>query len=234
MRVFRKLGALLAVLALVAVGCGSDETSTDKQAESSIGCDYLPTDSPAAREVKLPGTDLPEELPEAVVLTTNVGDLTITLDAEAAPCTVNSFVSLAKQDYFSDTSCHRLTTSGIFVLQCGDPTGTGAGGPGYRFADELHNDDDRLQPCQPSGGGTVCTYAGATVAMANAGPDTNGSQFFLVYDDSPLAPNYTVFGHLDAAGFQVVQQVADEGVRGGSADGPPAQGVTITGTTLLK
>src|SRR5690606_21777336 len=95
---------------------------------------------------------------------TSAGDLAVSLDADAAPCTVNSFLSLAQQGYFDETPCHRLTTSGIFVLQCGDPTGTGTGGPGYEFPDELTGSE---------------TYPAGTLAMANAGPDTNGSQFFV-------------------------------------------------------
>ncbi|MET0295928.1 MAG: peptidylprolyl isomerase, partial [Microbacterium sp.] len=133
------------------------------------------------------------------------------------PCTVESFVSLAQQQYFSNTECHRLTTSGIFVLQCGDPTGTGRGGPGYRFDDELDGGE---------------TYPAGTVAMANAGPGTNGSQFFLVYEDTPLPPSYTVFGQLSSEGLEVVQTIAADGVEGGADDGAPATAVTITGVSL--
>ena len=111
---------------------------------------------------------------------------------------MNSFLSLARQGYFDDTTCHRLTTAGIYVLQCGDPTATGMGGPGYAFADELLDGDSRIEPChsQDLGQGPVdvCTYGAGTVAMANSGPNTNGSQFFLVYKSSPLPAAYTVFG----------------------------------------
>ena len=110
------------------------------------------------------------------------GDVTITMDRAKAPCTVNSFVSLAGQGYFDQTRCHRLADSGIFILQCGDPTGTGQGGPGYQFANETDGTE---------------SYTRGVVAMANAGPGTNGSQFFLVWDDSTSldrVPNYTIFG----------------------------------------
>ena len=96
------------------------------------------------------------------------------------------------QGYFEGTRCHRLTTEGIFVLQCGDPSATGMGGPGYSFADELSGTEQ---------------YSAGTVAMANAGPNTNGSQFFIVFQDSMLPPAYTVFGHLDAASLKVVQKI---------------------------
>src|SRR5947209_6377383 len=103
----------------------------------------------------------------------------IFLDTAAAPCTVNNFRSLIARHFYDNTPCHRLTTQGIYVLQCGDPSGKGTGGPGYTFADE------NLKGAK---------YPRGTVAMANSGPGTNGSQFFLVYKDTQLDPNYTPFG----------------------------------------
>ena len=97
------------------------------------------------------------------------GDVTITMDRSKAPCTVNSFVSLADQGFYDKTDCHRLADTGIFFLQCGDPTGTGDGGPGYQFANETDGNEK---------------YRRGVVAMANAGPNTNGSQFMLFWDDS--------------------------------------------------
>ena len=110
-------------------------------------------------------------------------------------------MSLAEQGYFDATPCHRLTTQGIFVLQCGDPTGTGTGGPGYSFDDELSGDE---------------TYPAGTLAMANAGPNTNGSQFFIVYEDTQLPPAYAVFGTVDEAGIKIVQEVAEKGTDTGA------------------
>ncbi len=113
-----------------------------------------------------------------------------------ATCTVNSFVYLAGKKYFNNTHCHRLTTvSPLYVLQCGDPTGTGSGGPGYKFNDE------NLAGAK---------YTQGTVAMANSGPDTNGSQFFLVYKNSTLAANYTPFGTV-VKGLGIIQNVAKAG-----------------------
>jgi peptidyl-prolyl cis-trans isomerase B (cyclophilin B) len=173
--------------------------------------------------------------PTRATIATNRGTVQVTLEADKAPCTVNSFLSLADQGYFDGTSCHRLTTAGIYVLQCGDPTGTGTGGPGYTFPDEVVPNDPRVQPCHSMdtsmGKQDICTYPAGTVAMANAGADTNGSQFFLVYKDSPLPNAYTVFGRMDASGLSVVQQVAKAGISNKSlaqGDGPPAQAVTIT------
>jgi peptidyl-prolyl cis-trans isomerase B (cyclophilin B) len=144
---------------------------------------------------------------------------------------VNSLVSLAKQGYFDRTPCHRLSTQGYFVLQCGDPTGTGRGGPGYSFADELVDNDPRLQPCGVEAGQDYCTYNAGTVAMANAGADTNGSQFFLVYGNSKFPPDYTVLGNMDAAGLKVVKEIAAAGVGTangiGPGDGAPKDPVII-------
>ena len=151
-------------------------------------------------------------------LETTCGTVDIALQAGRAPRTVNSFVFLSDQKYFDHTQCHRLTTSGIFVLQCGDPSATGTGGPGYQFPNE--NLDG-------------ATYPAGTVAMANAGPDTNGSQFFLVYKDSQLPPNYTPFGKI-TNGTDVLDRVAQAGVADGSSDGRPSADVVLNSVTTTK
>jgi peptidyl-prolyl cis-trans isomerase B (cyclophilin B) len=141
-----------------------------------------------------------------VVIGTNRGPITLELDATNAPCTVESFLTLAADGYFTDSACHRVTTRLIFVLQCGDPTATGSGSPGYSF------DDENL----PAPGGTP--YPRGTLAIANAGPDTNGAQFFMVYRDSPIDPNYPVFGRV-TGGLEIVEQIAAGGAP--SNDGFP-------------
>ncbi|MFC6344959.1 peptidylprolyl isomerase, partial [Nocardioides hankookensis] len=163
----------------------------------------------------------------AATIATSAGDIKAELDADAAPCTVHSFVSLAKQGYFDATSCHRLTTAGILVLQCGDPTGTGSGGPGYTFDDEL----DAMPKADADG---TIAYPAGTLAMANAGPSTNGSQFFIVYGDTRLPPAYTIFGQVDDAGVALVQKVADAGTddANGPGDGHPTTPVDITKVTV--
>ncbi|WP_402839561.1 peptidylprolyl isomerase [Microbacterium sp. GXS0129] len=195
----------------------NDSASASAAATPSGTCSYPASGTPA-KPASAPSSE--PELAKTATLTTSAGEITITLDGDKTPCTVNSFVSLITQGYFADTKCHRLTTQGIFVLQCGDPSGTGAGGPGYSFADETSPD---------------MSYPTGTVAMANAGPDTNGSQFFLVYDDSTgLPPDYTVFGHMDEASVAVVQAIAAKGVAGGRQDGAPAETVTITSATTAQ
>jgi peptidyl-prolyl cis-trans isomerase B (cyclophilin B) len=153
-------------------------------------------------------------------LQTSAGTIPLTLDRSLAPCAVQSFLSLTEQGYFNDTPCHRLTTGqGLQVLQCGDPSGTGTGGPGYSFADETYPE---------------LTYGRGYLAMANSGPNTNGSQFFLVYGDAQLPPDYTVFGTVSDEGLRVIDQVARAGTQGSAPDGPPAPPVTITTATITN
>jgi len=178
-------------------------------------CTYTPS-PPASRKVGLPPAKPDLKAAYQATIKTNRGDIVINLLNSKAPCTVNSFVHLASKSYFSNTNCHRLVTSGIFVLQCGDPTGTGSGGPGYRFADENL---------------AGATYPAATVAMANAGPGTNGSQFFLVYKNTKLQPNYTPFGTI-VAGLNVIQKVAAAGAD--SKTGHPKEKVVIESVTIKK
>jgi peptidyl-prolyl cis-trans isomerase B (cyclophilin B) len=225
-----RLASLAVVpLLLLAAACGSDDGASDATGTSPGACSYHDSGPPAAKKVKLPPGDLPGDTPDMLTFGTSAGDIRVTLEPEQAPCAVNSLVSLADQGYFDDTHCHRLTTQGAFVLQCGDPSGTGRGGPGYTFADELVQNDPRLQPCGTEGGQQYCTYNVGTVAMANAGPDTNGSQFFLVYGNSRFPPDYTVLGHMDAAGLKVVKDIAAKGTDPSSpGDGPPSEPVTIT------
>lgn len=164
-----------------------------------------------------------------MALTTGHGAVSIAMDAAKTPRTVNSFKHLADKKYFDNTKCHRLTTKGIFVLQCGDPKGDGSGDPGYTIPDE-----NLGALGKPGADGTV-TFKAGTVAMANTmQPNTGGSQFFLVYKDTKLPPQFTPFGTMDAAGLKVVQDVAKGGVEGGATDGAPKKAVTIEKATVSK
>jgi cyclophilin family peptidyl-prolyl cis-trans isomerase len=134
-------------------------------------------------------------------ITTNVGEVTVELDQEQAPNTVNSFVFLARNNYFDDTVCHRVIQG--LVTQCGDPTATGQGGPGYDFADEL-----------PTAG----EYSIGSLAMANSGPDTNGSQFFIISGErgAELPPAYSLFGAVAESDLGVVAELDARGSLDGS------------------
>jgi peptidyl-prolyl cis-trans isomerase B (cyclophilin B) len=152
------------------------------------------------------------------VLSLNGQAIGLTLDRAAAPCAVNSFISLATQGFFDNTACHRLgNVPGRFqMLQCGDPTGTGAGSPGYRFAEELTSKE---------------TYPAGTLAMARTSqPSSQGSQFFLVFGDTQLKPDYTVFGKIDTAGLKVLNTLAAAGTDDteGSGVGKPLAPAQIT------
>lgn len=178
--------APLLLMSLLSACGGSDEPSAS-------GCVYRETSEPGTKAT------LPPSEPKSVTeltISTNRGDIKATLLPDKAPCTVSSFASLAEQGFYDGTKCHRVIAG--FVLQCGDPTATGTGGPGYQFDDELDGTE---------------TYPAGTLAMANSGPgsNTNGSQFFIVLPGAELDPDYTVFGSVDAAGLAIVEQIASEG-----------------------
>ncbi|QES51040.1 peptidylprolyl isomerase [Streptomyces venezuelae] len=220
------IGAAIAVVVatlvgLIVGGVFDGKDSTEPSAEST------PSAAPTPKQSPSPAMAIDQKAKYTFSLKTNEGEIKIDMDAAKTPQTVNSFKSLADKGYFNSTKCHRLTTEGIFVLQCGDPEGTGMGGPGYTIADE---NLDALG--KPNAQGQVI-YPAGTVAMANTGqPGSGGSQFFLVYKDSPLAPSYTPFGKLDPAGLKIVQDVAKEGtVDGGIA---PKKGVTIEKATVTQ
>ncbi|MCU1679353.1 MAG: ppiB [Amycolatopsis sp.] len=190
-----------------------------------VNCQYpADTQTPAPKHATAPADGRLSSTGTVVVtLRTSAGDIPLALDRALAPCTVNSFLGLAQQSFYTGTSCHRLGTSSLQMLQCGDPAGNGSGGPGYSYADEVFPE---------------LAYGRGILAMANAGPDTNGSQFFLVYGDAPLPPSYTVFGTISDQGLQVLDKVARGGIDPAAAEssqdgtGKPAIPVTFSGVTV--
>lgn len=195
-------------------------------------CQYPAGSQKASKAVDAPKTGKVPTDPAtiSVSMSTDQGNIGLVLSNAEAPCTVNSFASLAQKGFFNDTICHRLTTApSLGVLQCGDPAGTGNGGPGYTFANEYpSNQYPKNDPALQN----PVLYPRGTLAMANAGADTNGSQFFLVYKDSQLPPGYTVFGTIDATGLATLDKIAQGGVAGGSADGRPATEVKVKSVLL--
>ncbi|WIM69859.1 peptidylprolyl isomerase [Corynebacterium suedekumii] len=192
----------------------------------TVTCEY-PEAGEASRDAGTPPTEnIPTTGTLNVTLATNQGEIGMELDRTTAPCTVNAIEHLVDNGYYDDTVCHRLTTSGIFVLQCGDPSGAGSGGPGFQFANEYPTDELEGEATSP------VIYPRGSIAMANAGADTNGSQFFLNYEDSPLAPNYTYFGQISEEGLATLDGIAETGVEGGAGDGAPAEEVRIETASL--
>jgi peptidyl-prolyl cis-trans isomerase B (cyclophilin B) len=223
-------------------------TTTTPPAKTSGGpCKYTSTPSqpaPKGKDEGLP-TD-PNPTPKTgtvtVTLKTNDGDIPITLDRAEAPCTVQSFAYLAQKTYFDNTPCHRLTayaTPPLRVLQCGDPTGTGSGGPGFTIPDERPKNLKAAPTTAPPAQGqqAPAVYPAGTIAMANTGqPHSGGSQFFLVYADSQLPPNYSVFGTISPTGMTTLNKIAGAGLIPGTDpssgsptpnDGKPKLAVTI-------
>ena len=238
--------AVVVVAALLITGVfGSDDSSNDAaggssssavptdtaapttNADGTISCNYLPDDSgnPNLKDVGTPPT--PEATPTqgtaTLLMSTTQGDLTLTLDKTKAPCAAASFAYLASQKFFDGSACHREVNQPTFgVLQCGDPTGSGTGGPSYKYAEEVTPET---------------TYPRGTIAMANSGtPGSTGSQFFLCFVDTELPPQYTVVGSVDEAGLGVLEKVAAGGIEGvgPEGDGAPSIPVTIESMTVVS
>lgn len=192
--------------------------------EDTVTCEY-PASGEPAKDVSAPPTDdIATTGTVTVTLKTNQGDVPMELDRSLSPCAVNAIEHLAKEGYYDDTVCHRMTSGGLNVLQCGDPSGSGAGGPGFSFADEYPVDE-----AEPT---SSVIYPEGSIAMANSGPNTNGSQFFLNYGDGQLQPAYSVLGTMTPEGLEVTKAIAEKGIEGGQLDGAPAEEVRIKSATV--
>ncbi|MBH0774944.1 peptidylprolyl isomerase [Nocardia bovistercoris] len=217
-----------------------------KAKPAQVTCDYRDGRRPADKPVHKPErTQVPTTGNDAKVslsVETSAGPLGLTLNNAESPCTVNSFMNLVDQRYFNDTSCHRMTaTDGLKVLQCGDPVASGMGGPGYEFDNEYPT--DQYAPNDPTIPASVA-YKRGVLAMANAnssagstgldGMATNGSQFFIVYGDSELPPQYTIFGTVDENSLKTLDKIAQGGQdnSNGPGDGKPNTQVTIQSVRL--
>ena len=221
----RRTAALAAAALLALTGCGSD--STDGEGATSSGAETTAisgeTECPPEDGAKVRATSFEQAPPMCIdeaktytaTMTTDAGDVTIELDAKQAPETVNNFVVLARYKYYDGLTFHRVIQD--FMAQGGDPSGNGSGGPGYEFDDELPQSGD---------------YEVGSVAMANAGPDTNGSQFFIITGDAgvQLPPSYSLFGKV-TKGMDAVEKIEADGSAG---DGAPATVHTIESVTIAE
>jgi len=216
-----------------AAGSSSKSAATSSAAattnsDGTVACTYSPDKSGNTnlKDVGTPPT--PDKTPTqgtaTLLMSTNQGDLKLTLDRSKAPCAAASFAYLAQQKFFDGSPCHREVNEPTFgVLQCGDPSGSGAGGPSYKFAQEV-----------PKG----TTYPRGTIAMANTGqPNSTGSQFFLCFTDTQLSPDYSPVGTVDAAGLAVLDKIAAAGNNGSFASqaggGAPNTPVTINTMSVV-
>ncbi|WP_084078223.1 peptidylprolyl isomerase [Demequina sp. NBRC 110057] len=218
------LGAASTLIVMAVINAGDDDATaaatplTTASATASASDDLETTDG-WGTSPEPPDPSVAENRQWTATIATNVGDITVTLDGENAPQATASFVALAEDGYFDQTECHRLTTSGIYVLQCGDPSATGSGGPAYSYGPIENAPADDVYPA-------------GTLAMARVSGDgeSMGSQFFIVYDDSTIpsdaAGGYTVFGQV-TDGLSIVEGVASAGTITGESDGQPAQSVIL-------
>jgi peptidyl-prolyl cis-trans isomerase B (cyclophilin B) len=213
----------------IAVASLAPVTSTAAERPTSVkGCAKPTAKAHVPATLKQP-TSVDKKLAKTMTITTNCGVITIALDP-AAPQTVTNLATLARSKYFDGSFCHRLTTEGIYVLQCGDPSAQGNGSPG-----SWKGYKDENLPAKK-----ILTYPAGTVAMANSGPNTNGSQFFLVYKDTTLPPSYTIWGKIKTGlplllriekvgAYQVDQSTGNAYYAG---DGIPVQPIEIKTVTV--
>jgi len=211
----RLLVAVIASSVLVSPSAIADTKSKSAKnvKVAAVKCAPTKASGHAPKDVA-PAQKLPKKLPRTFTFQTNCGNIVVTTVGAKAPITITQLSTMAKGGYFYNSLCHRLTTQGLYVLQCGDPTATGTGGPNFTY------DDENLPTA------TVNNYPAGTVAMANSGAGTNGSQFFLVFADTTLGANYTIWGTI-TQGLDIVKAIAKAGVKGGGADGTPNQTVAI-------
>lgn len=206
------------------IDADDDAPGTDIAPTTTVVADDEPTECPPVDGVSEPRREFSSPPPDCLdpgatytaELTTNFGPITIDLDPEIAPLAVNNFVVLARYGYYDNTVCHRIV--GDFVIQCGDPTATGSGGPGYTFADEL-----------PEAG----QYEIGSVAMANSGPDTNGSQFFIISgpNGAQLPPLYSLFGEV-SSGLDTVEAI--DAVANPANETAPLEEVRIARVRIIE
>jgi len=188
-------------------------SAAPSKAPKTVSCKVTKAKGHTAKNITPPEVKGPFKN-KTFTFTTNCGDVVIEADGKNAPVTVFALSALANGGFFDQSLCHRLTTNNIYVLQCGDPTATGSGGPNFSYRDE--NLPKAIEANYPAG----------VVAMANSGPSTNGSQFFIVYEDTSLPPSYTIWGKV-TKGLEIIQAIAKDGVVGDKTDGTPKQKIAI-------
>lgn len=216
-RVWQKRFALSLTLALIAsiFSITTSANADEKDKEDRVKCRPVKVLTQANKKVS-PPTTLLKRAPRLITISTNCGVIAIRTYYREAPLTLTALTALINSGYYTRTQCHRLSTKGTYWIQCGDPTATGLGDPGFSYKDE--NLPEQAENNYPRG----------TVAMANFGrPDSNGSQFLLFYDDSTLrSPNYTIWGEV-ISGIEILEYIAEGGIRGTNSEGVPLRNLVI-------
>jgi peptidyl-prolyl cis-trans isomerase B (cyclophilin B) len=212
------IAGMVSMIALISAPAFAADNS-HRLPSSKVVCSKTSASGHKPKVVATP-TVTPSYTNKTFTIVTNCGTIVISADGKNAPVTVQVMQALAIAGYFDHSLCHRLTTAGLYVLQCGDPTASGSGGPAFTYGNE------NLPAASTN------NYPAGTVAMANTGqPNSNGSQFFLVYQNTTLAPSYTRWGSI-TKGLNIVQAIAAQGVSGGGNDGAPAQKIAIESVTV--
>jgi len=211
--------SIAAVLALAASLVGTPSYASTSTNASKVVCAATTAVGHQPKVIPTPKVTR-TYINKTFTLVTNCGNIVIAADGKDAPVTVQVMQALATAGYFNNSLCHRLTTAGLYVLQCGDPTASGSGGPAFTYGNE------NLPAAAAN------NYPAGIVAMANTGqPNSNGSQFFLVYQNTTLAPGYTRWGTI-IKGLNIVQAIATQGVAGGGSDGTPAEKIAIESVSV--
>lgn len=210
----KKLLAALVIIVIIAGGIAWYTYGRSNTTNSS----NAPTTPAATTTANQSTTSVTTASMPTATIVTSKGTITVELFKNDAPNTVANFVKLAQKGFYNGVIFHRVIKG--FMIQGGDPTGTGRGGPGYKFADELNANTDSYK----SG------YTRGTVAMANSGPDTNGSQFFIMHKDTPLPHNYTIFGRV-TSGMDVVDAIAASKT---DATDRPTESIAMTKVTVQE
>lgn len=216
--------SLSAVLLLIVIVAGSRKPRTYSLSETAINQETTsnmpesttqPNSNQPPRQTAPPEMQIDQQKEYSAVLTTSEGKITIEFNTQQTPITVNNFVTLARSGFYDNTIFHRVIKR--FMIQGGDPEGTGRGGPGYKFADEPFEGD----------------YTRGVVAMANSGPNTNGSQFFIMHQDYELPKNYIIFGQV-VEGLEVVDKIAEAPTQPGGEGSSPVTPVTVESIEIIE
>lgn len=227
---------ILILFSLFFSSCTSKQNSVTENKQAKINPSTTNMSTPSENSSEKQDLNLKDR---TIILETNFGNLNIQMLDSIAPKTTENFIRLSLQNYYDGTKFHRIVKSDHFsIIQGGDPTATGRGGEsfwGEKFDDELYDPSGKLPEEYSQYNGQYAIYKKGYLAMANAGPNTNGSQFFIMLDDTYLPPAYTIFGKINESNFPVLDKILKEvDTNSPSGDGAPNQEIKIISAKLLE